>query len=864
MAHGVAHGAPGRDQRFAVDALWLVFRLLVLPTILAFGLLVGMAIIVGASPNALSAATCSAAEATSATAGFTAYAVSWQLDAMSGLDCDNSQASVTDSNFVGVNLPAGSPVVFTCVLHQGGAAPPQAATSIVVSGYEAQANVGGGGTPIWSTTLGSCGTTLNATTFTEYLTVDGTAGGSPRAGVVRIFVNMIDTNVGQTYNCNSDNAGTQTTPTGGTCTGAMNFQGVARSNPGFSAPNVTAAAPCAAGCRTYEGGDTITSSLTSNASSYLSANRGTTFADNTGTSNQLGSAYSLSIGALTQSVRIIGPSSNWVADGELSITWKESGGAGLTGFTGLSYWGFTRATVPLGITAPLTGITNAIVWDTLDRVTRTHANTGTPSVTVNGASSTVGNRGDTFAVSGEGWVDPRGANIPNNQPLSAWYQKAGDYRVASDFPSQSLTAGAQGAASSSIVATSAATVTSGLNYHKMVEEFDTTARTDAVLLNWGNSSGVLDVSASRQFGAVQESKLNSPFANASAFTIGVDVVYAQAQALTGANGAKVSGVTVTCQETAPNGNSNAPVTMGATDANGNSPIVQMENPAQGPSGPWVVVCSESDSGNSASFSASFFHKSPQNQNIQLLVAWNVTPVLPDNGSAAVNFSASLREWDNATDSVIAIFPDDVVRVTAFCYNNSDQRFDLPVANRSIMARSDGPTSSEFFNQTWASENVLSSGCFAWVTANFTQTPFLGGEGFTLIQNFTGNFSGNSSGLFVGNASGNFSGNFTGNFTVLDVMGTLTLATSWDQYVPAVFWLVLMLYFAYRIAPLPFFASFFGLGAAISPIPYAPLAFVAAIMLLVIAIVVNALTQWGVALAERVISAARARVVSARR
>lgn len=419
-------------------------------------------------------------------------------------NCGNV-ASVTDANYCGLDAPAKSPVTYGCVEMATGTLPPQFPTTVTLSAYPDATSLGGGGSPIWTTSIvcqNNAGNTINGrinvSTTTASLTSDGQAASAAQHGSIRLFLRIQDVNVGQTYDCNSDDAGTQTAPTSGACNpAAFPAQvGVVRSDPGWSNPNMTGTAPCTSGCLKYVGGDTITTKATTNSTSYGGGHATVTafVTDGAGPANQAGSAFSLANGVNSQTVLLEGSQTTWPQTGALTSSWVHSGFLTLSGFSGLSWWIFTTQTVP----SPFT-LTDSlhISWTTGDSVDRTLSFSSTAvhdnNLTAHATVSTLNRleQGEFHQTA----KDARGNTIANNEILRGWVQRATLYRDTNDFPSTDFLSGASGITPFTAMALPLATTTSGLNYHVMLEQFDTT-RDDAHLKNWGNTSGELDVSSS--------------------------------------------------------------------------------------------------------------------------------------------------------------------------------------------------------------------------------------------------------------------------------------------------------------------------------------------------------------------------------
>lgn len=579
---------------------------------------------------------CASVQVNAVSGDNTAVSVHWQQSLVSAIPsvCDNigtnqCNTPVTDSTYCGFDLPAGSPVTFYCAEKQTGVAPP-APTDITIQLVSDNSATPG----FVSHDFGaSCSGNVNVTTTTFFLTSTGLNTGSPRAGITRVFLSVVSTTTGATFTCDSDQTG-EAPPTGGSC--PDDRRGVGRSDPGFSAPNLTATAPCASGCLVYQGGDTITSTITANASAYNAGTRGSTqLQSDSGAFNSVGSAWSLSAAAIPESQLIQGNPDLW-RTGALTSQWTETGNSAL--FTSLSYWIFTSAT----LASPLT-LTDAhhATWSTGDQLTRNGLTCGTPTNTIDGVSGTIVNRGGFDTTTCAPWHDARGATIPNNQNAQGWYQNAGGFESWADFPSFNGTFGPQsnfpmttqakfsgcGTGTFPPDANGCAHQTTGLSYHKMIETCAAAcAANDANLQNWGNSSGAFDVNATDTITSVTAS-LSAGGTNQTSFTVGSDLLFEAINALHEAAGPNVASANLTCQDT--DFNQNPPiqspnVNLGPTTASGNVPSTPIENPTLGPPDQWTMTCQGTFQGNGLSYVQVEFHTSAVTSGVNIVLLTNVT------------------------------------------------------------------------------------------------------------------------------------------------------------------------------------------------------------------------------------------------
>lgn len=591
---------------------------------------------------------CSSAGARSALGGYQSITIRVKGDQANADSCILG-FSVTEANFqtYALEIPAGSPYKLQCTYGTGGTSPPGAPTTITFSAYADNANLGGGGIPIWTQTRSSVCASAEPYTdlIDKYATSDGTITGTPKGGLIRLFVAIT---LGGTsgYSCNSDDTGT-TPPTGGNCgatASSVPAQGLIRSNPGFSVANLTSAA---GSFTTYVGGDTLQTKITSNAAEYNTATRMKSQIK-TGVSGyfQVGSNFNPAVGVNTQSQAVTGAPSSWTP-GAIINQWTVTGFSQLTGFEAINYWRFTTATAP----NPLVIVdSNTIQWATGDTLSRTLTPSASCTVALGALPTTIFNRADASTVSACGWQNARGNAVTTSQLGRSWLQKTGDYRATADYPLADSTFTSGGNLAGTQTSTTASTVTTGLGYHKMVESFGTT-RTDTDLQNWGNTSGLFDVTNTWTFTNLLNSKTTTG-ANSSFFTLGVDNEFLSAKGLSNANNQKLSGIAVSCIRVKPDTTTESTNAMGNTNANGDSPEISLV--AIPPVGVWSTTCAASGSGNTASYRITYFHTSPFTADKAVGIIWNITK----NGSLYdVNVTSIHRMYDTTSDDLIQIFPD---------------------------------------------------------------------------------------------------------------------------------------------------------------------------------------------------------------
>lgn len=707
------------------------------------------------------------------------------------------------------SVAAGASLTLTCRETTSGLTPPGVpdANGISIKAFADDTGFPNGAGHFFSKTYSSC---VGDQTFSFFCTSDGTAGGSKRYGPVRLYIRAVRTALPGTYDDNSDVA------TQGTDSGQY---GVVRCHPNISAVNATSGAGAV---HVFVGGDSLTSGLTADSGSYIAKNTVTPDLVCGNPTVNVGSIFEPAASAVTRTTTIQGSEDTYRDDCTLAFKWTRSGFAALAGHTALTWFDFGGggATIPSGTTSTA----SVLSWVPGQVVDRTLV-PASCTVQVAGASVVVVNRGATLDLGGCGWTIAavRGTLVPNAQPARVFAQRTGQYLDTGDIPSADVLWSASGNLASSHVVKTTATVTTGLLYGKLAQEFGSTARSSAVLWNWANVTSEYDVSSSWVFDGINISK-TSLGVNVSAFIVGTDIEFARSKGLRDAGGALIVGQAVSCQRTLPDTTLEAVVSMGVTDASGNSAEKQFQVFA--PAGTWRMTCSASGSGNSGSFMIGFFHVSAFTANAGTPLNWNVSA----NASRFdVNVSVLFRMFDPVSGTVMSAFPDEVPRITVQFWNASNSRFNLVAVNAALMTQNDGGAGASYFYRFTTDRVNLSSPGWAFVTANVTGSPFMGQESYILDS------------LIGAGSNGNFSGNFTGNVTILGADGLIS--TALDAYLPFLIWggiLLLMLSFN---AWAPAMGAILAIADSFLPSPVMNLA--ARVMLFVILLFVHSLAVNGI-------------------
>lgn len=736
--------------------------------------------------------------------------------------CDNSGTGDSGVTEMGANTAAGWRLA--CTHTEGGATGPQAATTAEARIYWDNGAFGDATistTPAFARTISiltACpdgAAQVNQFVTTVYCTSDGTSTGTPRYGNQRIMVHVASTGGIAPYDLNSD--------TGPDVAGVSSSVGIVRCVPDVSATNVTATGTP---YHHYVGGDTLRSSITASASDPYAATANQVRPDAVCGSTNAFPTIDLNAGTPTTSdQRIIGSPTIWTDDCALTIKWTHTNTTSISLYSGVPYGKWNSSSIPASTTIDATH--KILTFDPTDDVDRTLFPTGTCSVQINGATAgTTANRKDAVKVTGcNPWQDARGNGVANNQPGRGWFQKSGDFRQTADYPNVDGLFQTPGSFPLTIQSTTTATTTTGLNYHKMVEEYDTTARTDTVLLNWGNSTGQFDVTATYVAANITNNKNG---VNASAFTISADTEAQFVYFLHNAGLQPIQSVNVTCFRTRPDTSIEASVSFGPTDSLGNTSVHTYSVDA--PSGTWQTTCSGTMNGNTFTYSIGYFHTSAFTADKHLNVKWNAT--LQVNGSFFVNITEISVEYDPTTDQDVAVFPDigSSPNLNVTSYNPTTGRYDDVIFTRQSMLPTDGASSSSYYWTFYTTCQHLQD-AFAFVNINFTGSPFVGGESYH-VSSCVAN---------AGITNGNFTGNFTGNVTIpsgASVDGVIQ--TAFDNFAPVLVWGGLILLFLHLRAWLPAIASLMALGDSILPTPVGNFGW--RVMLVFIALFLHALIR----------------------
>lgn len=214
-------------------------------------------------------------------------------------------------------------------------------------------------------------------------------------------------------------------------------------------------------------------------------------------------------------------------------------------------------------------------------------------------------------------------------------------------------------------------------------------------------------------------------ADVRAFTISADSAYAQAWGLRDASGAIAPGVGVTCVHKKPDGSTFATLAMGATSANGATPIQPMS--VTTPKGGWTLTCTATWSGNTASRVVEFSYASAYTGDIVLAVKWNVTHE-PTNGTLRADITALFRTYEPALDDVRALAPDTAPRCTVQA-RDATGAYARTLASRVPMTGA-GPGTGTYSCLLWLAPEDLED-AYAFAYANVTGALFVGAAGYSL-------------------------------------------------------------------------------------------------------------------------------------
>lgn len=295
-------------------------------------------------------------------------------------------------------------------------------------------------------------------------------------------------------------------------------------------------------------------------------------------------------------------------------------------------------------------------------------------------------------------------------------------------------------------------------------------------------------------------------ANVSSFILGTDQEFVKAFGLKNPRNEFGSGKAVTCTRLRPDLVSEVGVSMGNTDASGNTGSVEF--PVNSPAGLWTITCAHStSSGNSATYSIQIAHLSSLTSDVNIAIAFNITN---ESGVRYVNITALTRTVDTTCDCVVQLFPDGALRLTLAAYNTSALTYTDIILNRSSMTQitdSNNMLRAAFYAKVVINDSNLTYPLFAWTTGNLTSRPFLSSATYL--------FPGDSVNANTTPAyNGNFTGNFTGNMTILSAIGQVVLQTSIDSWVPLVIWGGLFIFFLWYVAWAPAIGALLGLTGAL--------------------------------------------------
>lgn len=619
-----------------------------------------------------------------------------------------------------LSVPAGSSITLNCKQAQFGAATTVLAPdtlTIYLENDNTGFNVNPPTTPIRTVAANACiGTT---TTFTIACTTTGAVGGSPAFGIMRLVARQAKVGAPGTYDATSDSAN-------GAWSIIICSFGVTTF--GESNPQTT-----------YIGGDTIGVQYQANATAFDSVNIGHANTICGITFNYADDIWTTSVRSRTTTVQ--GPTNtNWVNGCNMFFEFIFTRTSSVSGFTSVIYAQFS-GTLPAGVSQIGASIVFTNPAHTVNRIL-------TPSASPSGCSATLAviNRGQTDSLSC-GWHDARGNNVPNNQPVRNFATNDGD-RDETCVTHVDGTSGGSGVTSwtATAHADTSCPVTTGAAYHwEMLEYAVGNVGNEAFLWNWGNTTGLFDVSATWHFTNIHDSK-TAGGTNVSSFTIGADLQFVQPQGLQDVNNVAKSGIAVSCQRLKPDQSVESTISFGTTDVTGNANEVQTASIA--PQGNWKFVCTASSNGNSASFTITFQYVSAFTADQTQAVGWNVTVPVLSNGTVLTNVSVIFRAYDPLTDMPITTFPDDPtdVKLNVECFNSTTQRYSDFLVTRQRMTKNDGAASTSWAWQFYAPAANLSLGCVAFVNANLTARPFLSSEYYILPTVFNGTFYGDGGNL----------------------------------------------------------------------------------------------------------------------
>lgn len=388
----------------------------------------------------------------------------WYIGANEGTDT-NCPTGVTLKE-----IHAGEVITLVCRERTTGTLPPGAATTITVRGYADNAAFGTPATTgIWTWASPNCASDV---TTTRYCTVDGTNGAAPYYGFVRLMVNAVRTTV-PTYDVNSD----QTT------------WGVYYCNPritAFTDGNPTSSPT------TYVGSDTYRTSVTYDSTKYTSgvSARVDLICDSATT---VPGSIEPGTSAVTTDATIKGRPDQWPTGCTITQKLVITKTSAISGLTSSPIYKFDTGSAPSGVT--FNGARS--------EATRTTKPLNRILTVASCAENINAETGITRAHRGEAvtttcvLTNARSEFIASGRLSTGWTQRATQSAYdTTDFLSTDFTVGSNGAATWTSTAKTTATNTNGTAPLDYVAEARTwgSSRTDAELYNWGNSTGILDVS----------------------------------------------------------------------------------------------------------------------------------------------------------------------------------------------------------------------------------------------------------------------------------------------------------------------------------------------------------------------------------
>lgn len=667
----------------------------------------------------------------------------WQNPQADGGDCRTTFPAHCPGLVCALSeVHAGASLTLKCnEFLDGATVHPVDSTTVTIQGRRDNNDFGStGGTPIWTQTYTTCPETGTANSWTVFCTSDGTSGGTPWYGVVRIWVRVVAVVATVTqYDITTEAA------PGVGAVHARNV-GIYRCNP---RPTLLDAG--ASPLNPWVGGDSIGLRVAVDSMSEIAQTTGFQRLNCAPSPDHDNAAVQLGTGTSTFTTTFQGSASDYQTGCTVKsqVVLNRKSAIALYSTTDYAIWDQTSP--PSGVTFP----SALIASFTSNGLNRIMTPSGTCTVTETGQLVSVLNRGETGLFGGATctWANARGEAPPNNAPARAWIQRAAQWRQTDDFLSSDVLFDSLARVPSSHQArfsgcgagapppggVGCATVTTGLGYQKTVEVFGSTARTDSVLYGWGNSTGRTDVSATYFLGTptptagITNAK-TAGGANVSAFTIGADEQHVSIRDTRNAAGNLKAGAPFSCFRTRPDNVDESSVGVGTTDAGGDTPDFIFSVLA--PAGTWTLTCSTTHQGNAVAtgvYRIQFFFVSAFTADKQITLLWNVTANQTNPANLTVNFSMRFAFYDTLSDSVKCSFPDDVVRAHAFSWNATEARFSDVLVNRTIMTQAQAlqgaPASCTWYLVFDAPMRNLSRGAMGYATLNFTGAPFVGSEAY---------------------------------------------------------------------------------------------------------------------------------------